>query len=67
MTDLTLTTYFILLVPSLILLGAIAFSIIADYDRDYKLEEEIRKAQEIIDMEERRFRVGEINRRNLQQ
>jgi len=54
-----------IIIPSLIIIaiGGIAFSLIASYDHNAQLDE----AQRRLDMEEHRFRVGEVDRRNLQQ
>jgi hypothetical protein len=58
-----------IIIPSLIIIaiGGIAFGLIAGHDREWELEQEIMAAQERLDAEERRFRIGEIDRRNLQQ
>lgn len=47
--------------------GLIAFGLISAHDREWGLKQEIKAAQERLDAEEKRFRVGEIDRRNFQQ
>jgi hypothetical protein len=64
-----LANYIAIIVPSVLLMGigGLTFGLLADYDHKRGLKEEVRWAQERLDAEEKRFRIGEIDRRNLQQ
>lgn len=61
--------YIVILIVALVasMLGVLLFFALLEEMKDHDVIEQINEAKQRIDAEEHRFRVGEIDRRNLQQ